>query len=206
MANNVSFYATINGSFEVDDKLREMFDVAKEETNNAWASWSAESLPIYDTPQTDEGWYAWGCENMGAKWVCIEDVDGASFSGHSAWSPPIALVINLVKTLVELSGEDISATINYEDEFRNFIGVDHISSQDGHIDHDENFVDGDELTDLVEEAFGMSVDSDEFDWWDETMKTKAGNTWSPQEYIDEVVSDFWHSGKISDLGEIHGTV
>ena len=98
MANNVHFNISIETNSE--DKLKEVLDFA--ETDNGemkWKTWEAHLFPIYPEPYTDEGWYAWGCDNMGAKWVCIEEADTNEISGYSAWSPPVPIINHLAKFL-----------------------------------------------------------------------------------------------------------
>ena len=55
------------------------------------------------------------------------------------------------------------------------------------------------------EAFGKEEDwfqSDEFDWWDVyeiKNGTYAGEKWEPQQYVDEVVYEFFDSEKLEVL-------
>ena len=76
MANHV--YFSINLDLD-DGQIALLQDTMKKvETENGemkWKSWTAEELPIYPKPYDEKDWYGWGCEQMGAKWVTIEDYD-----------------------------------------------------------------------------------------------------------------------------------
>ena len=68
-----------------------------------------------------------------------------------------------------------------------------------------NEVDGEELNEIILEAFGQEeswFQSDEFDWWNEyeiKKGTYAGEKWDPQQYVDEVVYEFFDSEKLGVL-------
>ncbi len=107
---------------------------------------------------SDDNWYNWGIENIGAKWAHIEDADDSSAYIVSAWSPIIPYLEALDDHLRELD-EAVIISCQYEDEFRNFIGV----WKNG--DFDEK--DGGELNDEFESKYNIDLSSDEFDWTDE---------------------------------------
>ena len=175
MANNVHYSVNLNlddGQIALLEKT--MKAVQTEEGEMKWKSWSAEELPIYPVAYDSEDWYMWGCNNMGAKWCHIEDYADDYISGYSAWSPPIPLVENLVQYIYDQVGGDVSAKLTYEDEFRNFVGYTHYYIEEGDVIVDDESFDGEDLVDLVEEAFGMSVDNENFDAWD-VYPIKKGN-------------------------------
>ena len=191
MANHVYFDCHIECQDDLaNKKIKDIFEVAKSQRD--WNDmkideWDASALPIYETPCDDNNWYAWGIDNMGAKWVSIDDVSSDYFSGHSAWSPIIPLVENLMETVYKLSVDsEVNMTLFYEDEFRNFIGKCYF---------------------YIEKAFGKDeswLKEDEFDWWAAfpiTMKhhNLKGEVWSPQEYVDEIVNQFREEGKLEHL-------
>ena len=68
-----------------------------------------------------------------------------------------------------------------------------------------NEIDGEELSDIMLEAFGKEEDwfkSDDFDWWNEyeiKNGTYAGEKWEPQTYVDELVYEFFDSERMNVL-------
>lgn len=74
MANNVHY--TVN--LDLDDGQialleKTMKAVETEEGQMKWKSWTAEDLPIYPVSYNEDDWYNWGCENIGAKWIQVDD-------------------------------------------------------------------------------------------------------------------------------------
>ena len=206
MANNVHYSITFN----LDDgqtALLQKTMKAVETTNGEmkWKSWTAEELPIYPDPYKEDNWYDWGCKNMGAKWCHIDDFDGNNLSGYSAWSPCNPMFEHLGQYILDQVGGEVSGTLTYEDEFRNYIGKTTLYTDGDKVYLDVNEIDGEELSDIMLEAFGKEEDwfqSDEFDWWDVyeiKNGTYAGEKWEPQQYVDEVVYEFFDSEKMGVL-------
>ena len=196
MANHVYF----NINLDLDDgQIALLQDTMKKvETENGemkWRSWTAEELPIYPNKYDEEGWYAWGCDNMGAKWVTIEDYNADNMSGHSAWSPPNPMVESLVQYIFDKVGGDVRATMTYEDEFRNYIGKSEFWIEDNQCEYDIEEIDGDELIETMSEWSGWDTSSDEFSWWD-LCKAKNGDEYEPQVVMDEMVYGFFDDGKV----------
>jgi len=192
VANNVHF--SIN--FDLDDGQIALLEdtMKKVETENGemkWKSWTAEELPIYPNKYDEKDWYGWGCENMGAKWVCIEEADTNQIAGYSAWSPPVPMINHLAKFL----GNGTSIKMTYEDEFRNFIGVCEVWIEEDSVNSDFNEVDGAELNETMEDWSGWDTSDENFSWWDLT-KAKNGEEYEPQEVIDEMVYGFFEDGKV----------
>ena len=106
----------------------------------------------------EDDWYNWGCENIGAKWAHIEDADEHHVYIVSAWSPVIPYLESLYYHL-SMIDEEVIIKCNYEDEFRNFIGV----WSNG--DYEE--IDGEELTEQFETKYNVDISDENFDWWDE---------------------------------------
>lgn len=217
MANHVYFDCHIDQANDSSaDEIGKIFDAA--ESFRIWKGydgkehkmkeWDAGKLSIYPVPYDENDWYEWGCQHMGAKWVSIDDVDIPHFfSGHSAWSPIIPLVENLMQTVFERTGfEDLVMTLSYEDEFRNFIGVAEFEIVDGSVQSHINEVESDELNSTMCEAFGKDqnwIDDEDFEWDNEyeivESNCKQGDKWTPSEYIDELVYNFKHSKEIELL-------
>ena len=202
MANNV--YYNIN--FDLDAGQTEILKktmavVETEEGEMKWKNWTAEELPIYPVPYDEKDWYGWGCEQMGAKWVLIEDYSDNNLSGHSAWSPPNPMFEHLGQYICDLVGNDVEGTMTYEDEFRNYIGKTTLYTDDNQVIIDVNEIDGEELHAIVQEAFGFADDF-EIEWWDMYKVKKgtyAGEEWEPQQYMDEVVYEFFDSERLGVL-------
>jgi hypothetical protein len=154
-----------------------------------------QELPIYPVPYNDEDWYSWGCEQMGAKWITVEDFNEHSISGYSAWSPPIPFLTNLIEYIYNEVGGMPTAKMTYEDEFRNFIGKCEVWISGDYVDWDYEEVDGAELNETMEDWSGWDTNSPEFSWWDLT-KAKNGEEYEPQEVIDEMVYGFFEDGKV----------
>jgi len=196
MANHVYF----NINLDLDDgQIALLQDTMKiSETENGemkWKSWEPHLLPIYPVKYNEDDWYGWGCEQMGAKWVTIEDYNADNMSGHSAWSPPNPMLENLVQYIFDKVGGDVRATMTYEDEFRNYIGKSEFWIEDNQCQFDIDEVDGSELTEAMCEWSGWDTESEDFSWWD-LSEAKNGEKYEPQEVLDEMVYGFFEDGKV----------
>lgn len=153
-----------------------------------------------DRTYDKEGWiensWDWYCNNVGAKWCCIEEWEYGMITGHSAWSTPYLMVEHMLEWASNQFNIELSATMTYEDEFRNFIGVDHFETyhEDGeyYCSHSENYIDGSELNEILEEELKCDVSDDNFDWWEEYKDTGL----VPSECVDEMVYDFFETGEL----------
>ena len=150
----------------------------------------------YDKDGWIEDSYNWYCNNIGAKWCHIEEWEHYSITGHSAWSHPVAMVENMLEWASNQFNIELSAKMTYEDEFRNFIGVDHFETYDNegeyYCAHSENYIDGGELNAILEEELGCDVSDDDFEWWEEYKDTGL----VPSECVDEMVYSFWETGEL----------
>ena len=209
MANHVYFNIELNVDAGQAALVEKLSNSCKEKQGEMeWLTYAVEKLPIYPVPYNEEDWYSWGCEQMGAKWVEVDDFTETNISGHSAWSPPIPFVNNLIQYIYNEVGGNPSAKVTYEDEFRNFIGI-HEAWIDGSddVDWDYDECDGEEINHLILEAYGKDEEwfqSDEFDWWESypiTMENHAhkGEDWCVQEYADELVYQFFDRGRLEQL-------
>ena len=196
MANHVYFNIDLSldaGQSALVEKLAESCKTKNGEME--WLSYEVQELPIYPDPYNEKDWYSWGCYNMGAKWIQVDDFNEHNISGHSAWSPCIPFLENLIGYIYDQVGGMPSAKMTYEDEFRNFIGVCEVWIEEGSVNSDFNEVDGAELNETMEDWSGWDTSSDEFSWWDLT-KAKNGEEYEPQEIIDEMVYGFFEDGKV----------
>ena len=172
MANHVYNYITVTGTEEVEkvfDSLGENFTVTIQRPN--WEGVNTnytefkgieelEFMPEYD----EESSYQWYVDNVGAKWCHIEEWEGDYMNLCSAWSACIGFAERLTTFLAE-TDPNVHVRHQYEDEFRNFIGV---AVYEG-IEADEILfeeLDDGELTELFKEKCPES-DTDVDDWTDE---------------------------------------
>ena len=200
MANHVYFNIELSldaGQTALVEKLGQ--SCAEEQGEMKWLSYEVQNLPIYPVPYKEDDWYSWGCEQMGAKWVQVDDWNEHYISGHSAWSPCIPFLTNLIQYIYNEVGGMPTAKMTYEDEFRNFIGVCEVwidtDVGSGEVNWDYQDVDGAELNETMEEWSGWDTSSEDFDWW-ELTKAKNGEEYEPQEVIDEMVYGFFEDGKV----------
>ena len=150
----------------------------------------------------EDGWikesYQWYCDNVGAKWCNIEEWENHGYmNGYSAWSTPYQMVINMLEFASNKFNVELSAKMTYEDEFRNFIGVDHFETykdDEYYCAHDENYIDGGELNTMLEEKLQCDLNDDDFEWFEEYKDTGI----VPQEWTDEVVYNFFDTGELND--------
>ena len=212
MANHVYFNISVEGLNE--EQWKTLF---KEEertgTNYEGNEYSYKDLDeVHEQPfmsavertYDEDGWiensYGWYCDNIGAKWCHIEEWEYGMITGYSAWSTPYQMVINLMEFASNKYRTELSAKMTYEDEFRNFIGVDYFESykdEDNkayYCSHTEEYVDGNDLNIAVEEHFNCDVTDEDFEWWDE-RKNQYGEMQSPSEFADDVVYEFFESGE-----------
>ena len=196
MANHVYFNIDLSldaGQTALVEKLAESCKTKNGEME--WLSYEVQELPIYPEPYNEKDWYSWGCYNMGAKWIQVDDFNEHNISGHSAWSPCIPFLENLIQYIYNEVGGMPSAKMTYEDEFRNFIGVCEVWIEEDSVNSDFNEVDGAELNETMEDWSGWDTSDENFSWWDLT-KAKNGEEYEPQEVIDEMVYGFFEDKEV----------
>lgn len=210
MANHVYFNITVEGLTE--EQYTCLFKTEEiTRTREDGSKWSThELLEVHEQPfmsnvpreYDEDGWiknsYQWYCDNCGAKWVNIEDWEGGMITGYSAWSMPTPMVENMLEYASNRFGVELTARMTYEDEFRNFIGIDEFETYnvDGEycVSTDEDYIDGNNLTEMVEEKFDCDCGEDDFEWFEEYGDTGI----CPQEWIDEVVYNYFETGELND--------
>ena len=186
MANHVNNYITVMGTEEVEkvfDSLGENFTVTIQRPN--WEGVNTnytefkgieelEFMPEYD----EESSYNWYMINVGAKWCHIEEWEGDYMNLCSAWSACTEFTERLT-TFLAKTDPDVEVRHQYEDEFRNFIGVavykgleaneilfEEMDDEDltdlFKHEHPEFDHDAEEMTGEMHEAFDDLV----YDWFD----------------------------------------
>jgi len=143
--------------------------------------------------------YDWYCNEVGAKWCHLDEAQDGYIAGYSAWRQPHELVINVIEYYANKYDTEVTASMTYEDEFRNFMGKQYYGSdkeQDESIngwyawEGDYYETDGDELVQEFNERFpDIDTTAEDFDWYDE-VKT-GGDVIYPNEVLDEIADNFW---------------
>jgi len=142
-----------------------------------------------------ENSYDWYCNEIGAKWCHIEECQDRYINGYSAWRQPHELVINLIEYFAKKYDTEVTASMTYEDEFRNFMGKQYYGSDkcedDGWYgwEGDYSETDGDELMQQFRELY-PSIDTDDEDFWYGEYEIEGEKIY-PSEVIDELADDFW---------------
>lgn len=149
------------------------------------------------------GSYEWYCENVGAKWCHIEECQDGYISGHSAWRQPHELVLNLLAFYSCECDTELSASMTYEDEFRNFMGKQYYgveynseAAEAGEVsdlweayEGDYTETDGDELMEQFRELY-PSIDTEDEDFWHGEFEVEGEKIY-PSEVLDELADEFW---------------
>jgi hypothetical protein len=145
-----------------------------------------------------ENSYDWYCNEIGAKWCHIDECQDRYISGYSAWRQPHELVINLIEYFAKKYDTEVTASMTYEDEFRNFMGKQYYGSdkeQDESIngwyawEGDYSETDGDQLMEQFRELY-PSIDTDDEDFWYKEYEVEGEKIY-PSEVIDELADNFW---------------
>ena len=142
-----------------------------------------------------ENSYDWYCEEVGAKWCHIEECQDGYIAGYSAWRQPHELVINIMEFYANTYETEVSASMTYEDEFRNFMGKQYygtVHDEDGWTawEGDYSETDGTALCEQFDDLFpSLNSSDDDFEWHDE--HEVDGETIYPYEVLDELADQFW---------------
>ena len=190
MANHVSFYITADSEVDFTKEFKMQTYTRTYDETHSWEVTEPLELEKQNfmqaaEPEFDEDNYLcdsynWYCDNVGAKWCNVEDVEETQVYGYSAWSPPTEMLGHLAKHM------KTHLRMNYEDEFRNFIGV-AWADEDGLTSFDE--VDGDELLERFLEDTGMEELPEDFDWSEEVEV--EGIKHCADEYYDSIVYNWF---------------
>ena len=145
--------------------------------------------------------YDWYCNEVGAKWCHLDEAQDGYIAGYSAWRQPHELVINVIEYYANKYDTEVTASMTYEDEFRNFMGKQYYGSdkeQDESIngwyawEGDYNETDADELMVAFNELFpSIDTNSEDFDYYGEYEVD--GETIYPNEVLDEIADRFWEN-------------
>ena len=143
-----------------------------------------------------ENSYDWYCEEVGAKWCCIDEMQDGYIAGYSAWRQPHELVINVIQYYANKYDTEVTASMTYEDEFRNFMGKQYYGcdkeGDEGWYawEGDYNETDADALMESFNERFpSIDTESEDFDYYGEYKV--GGDVIYPNEVLDEIADKFW---------------
>jgi hypothetical protein len=140
--------------------------------------------------------YDWYCREVGAKWCHLEEVQDGYISGYAAWRQPVELVSNILEYFANKYDDNVSATMTYEDEFRNFMGKQYFETEKyddwESVEGDIYETDGEELIESFNEMY-PSIDTtvEDFDWHGEYKV--EGESVYPSEMLDQLADEFWES-------------
>jgi len=159
MANEISNYITIEGNEAA--KLEFARLIASINEHDKKSGVGVEEVLFGVTEPTRD----WSCDNMGAKWVMVNDALGEDYiSLTSAWYQCDGVQNKLHEMLKEFD-EDVEVHMIYEDEMPLFTGY-RVLWRDEDIDHVEEDGLEEELLNLAEEAGEGAWD----DAWMERME------------------------------------
>ena len=142
-----------------------------------------------------ENSYDWYCNNVGAKWCNIEEMEDCYISGYSAWRQPLELVVNLIEWYANKFDIEVSASMTYEDEFRNFLGKQYFGTGHNNLQwtaYEGSYeeTDGEQLMEQFSARFpDIDTEADDFDWYEEVKV--GGDIIYPNEVMDEILDEFW---------------
>ncbi|MEK9696026.1 MAG: hypothetical protein VW270_09685 [Candidatus Poseidoniales archaeon] len=122
MANHVSSYIQFDNLTEQTEKMmEEIFDnsMNKESSECLYELYSHVHKQSFN--EEEHGNISWWSDEVGSKWLVIEDAESDSLAITTAWTPPYGFYKTLYKMVAEHSPEAIM-WVRYDDEMPNFIG------------------------------------------------------------------------------------
>ena len=202
MANHVQNYITVIGNDAVMQKFAD--EVANKKEEKTIMNWedkpmtikehvSIDQLSFMPKYNEDDSW-EWYRENIGAKWAHIDDGEDDYINIVSAWSPVSEFCTKLVEYLAQTDPK-VVIRHQYEDEFRNFVGIQIFWSDDEISECDHYEMQDSEIDDHMSERF-IEWGEDDFDLYDYSEKYDC----VPIEELDGFVWD-WMEEQWADLYE-----
>ena len=181
MANNVYTYISFE---DISDEAIAFLDEVGNESDETKIMCMVYDIPYHtETSEDKVNTYDWYIENVGAKWMYIEDISCYGFSTTSAWSPPLGFCDAIFSKLQSLNSPDLLMWCRYDDEMPNFVGV---YGRYKTMDYDE-YVEGDEsyeqcIGDLPYSVIPSDNDEEEDEYeynedWNDSL-----DTWCDEEY------------------------
>ncbi len=179
MANHVNTTVQLHTTEEGKKRFEEI--VSRISTLNDKDVYSHNAEELFDSD--DMGTYDGNINNMGAKWVTIEDVGEDYINLVSAWSMPDGVVEMIAKEINEVDSESY-VTVEYDDECPNFVGV---ALYKGGQVVDQEMFDWDEIKDKLNEIPELAEhwNEEEEDWSDEGRDIMSEYLWETTRELQE---------------------
>jgi hypothetical protein len=161
MANHVNTILQLHTTEEGKKRFEEI--VSRISTLNDKDVYSHNAEELFDSD--DMGSYDGNINNMGAKWVTVDEFEEDHLHLTSAWTVPDGILEMLAKEIFEVDSNS-TITVEYEDEMPNFVGV---ALYKGGRLHDQEHFEWDEIKNKLNEIPELTVhwNEEEEDWSDE---------------------------------------
>jgi hypothetical protein len=171
MANHVNTTVHLHTTEEGKKRFEEI--LSRVSTLNDKDVYSHNAEELFDSD--DMGSYDGNINNMGAKWVTVDEFGEDYLHLTSAWSVPDGVVEMISKEINEVD-DDSYVTVEYEDEMPNFVGV---ALYKGGEVVDQEMFDWDEIKDKLNEVPELAEhwDEEEEDWSDEGRDIMSEYLW-----------------------------
>ena len=171
MANHVNSVVHLNTNEEGKKKFKEI--LGRVSTLNDKEVYSHNAEELFDSD--DMGSYDGNINNMGAKWVTLEDFGEDYLNLTSAWSMPDGVVEMISKEISEVDSNS-TVTVEYEDECPNFVGV---ALYKGGEVVDQEMFEWDEIKNKLNEIPELAEhwNEEEEDWSDEGRDIMSEYLW-----------------------------
>lgn len=171
MANHVNTTVHLHTTEEGKKRFEEI--LSRVSTLNDKDVYSHNAEELFDSD--DMGSYDGNINNMGAKWVTVDEFGEDYLHLTSAWSVPDGILEMIAKEINEVDA-DSYITVEYEDEMPNFVGV---ALYKGGEVVDQEMFDWDEIKDKLNEIPELAEhwDEEEEDWSDEGRDIMSEYLW-----------------------------
>ena len=171
MANHVDTTVHLHTTEEGKKKFKEILSRISTINDKDVYSHNAEELFNSD----DMGSYDGNINNMGAKWVTVDEFGEDYLHLTSAWSVPDGIAEMIAKEINEVDADSI-VTVEYGDECPNFVGV--AIYKNGQL-HDQEHFEWEEIRDKLNEISELAVhwNAEEEKWDDEGDDIMSGYLW-----------------------------
>ena len=166
MANNVNTFIDLGNANEAATEYFTTFCRLMKENQ-----WKAFDFLFGESEQT----HSWMIENIGSKWLIVDDTEDDYMNLRTAWSWPLDMFKKLHEKLLELD-ENIEIFASFEDEMPNFVGW-------------KAYKGDDEESEIYDcDHFGMIIEG--FKTWEELEEEEEDED-AAWEKMDEQMSTFW---------------
>jgi len=140
--------------------------------------------------------YSYFIENVGAKWLTVEDSGDEHLMTTTAWSPPEGLFNKICEDLAEID-ESVQVSMVFDDEMPNFVGV---ATFNAKFDDEPDYTTLD--TEEYQEELGSVAFSEDYVIC-ETFGIEEDNEDEIWEKRDELRDEFWEAWSEYHMNIIH---